>query len=197
MRKAIRPTAIGQDTTRNNETPIRKSESNESLLALPSRRMVCDAMDMRHQPIKTYKTTATVTIVALLHIAVVALFVYGLFSSDVLWWHWLIVGFLMVMISWFAVTWLQHIKDRIVVFEDSLLLTRAERKKSKQGKWKDVRNVELPWNTIKGFSSTTENVSWRYLSLSRRRWIEIPVREGETYRVSPDLYDTFRLKKKL
>ena len=159
--------------------------------------MVCDAMDMRHQPIKTYKTTATVTIVALLYFAVVALFVYVLFSADVLWWHWLIVGYAMVMISWFAVTWLLHIKDRIVVSEDSLLLTRAERKKSKQGKWKDVRNVELPWNTIKGFSRTIEHVWWNSISLSFRRWIEIPVRGGETYRVSPDLYDTFRLRKKL
>lgn len=153
-------------------------------------------MNKEQHTIKRYRTTVSVILMAAVAVFADALFVYALLSADVLWWHWLLFGFAIAFGVYAAVSWLLHFGDKIVVSDKSLLLTRAERKK--HGKWEKVRNVELPWNTIKRFDNTTERVLARYSSPACiRRWIEIPVREGETYRVSPDLYDTFRLRKKL
>lgn len=152
------------------------------------------------QPIKIYKPIVSVAMMAVLHVAGAALFVYAMAvaSSDMRWWHWpLFVIFVVMTLHW-AGQWLSHIKDRIVVSKDSLLLTNAERKR-KHGDWVKVRNMELPWNNIKGFESTSEEMGTEYIFQISwiRRWIEISVRGGVTYRISPDLYDTFRLKKKL
>ena len=102
-----------------------------------------------------------------------------------------------MMLHWAGLR-LSHIKDRIVVSEDSLLLTNAERN-GKHWDWVKVRNVELPWNNIEGFESTNTKRGTEYIFQISwiMRWIEISVRGGVTYRKSPDLYDTFRLKKKL
>ncbi len=153
-------------------------------------------MNKEQHTIKRYRTTVSVMLMAAVTVFADALFLYVLFSADVLWWHWLLFGFAIAFGVYAAVSWLLHFGDKIVVSEKSLLLTRAERKK--HGKWEAVRNVALPWYTIKGFNSATENVFefWPE-TLGIRHWIEIPVRDGVTYRVSPDLYDTFRLKKKL
>ena len=83
------------------------------------------------QPIKIYKPIVSVAMMAVLHVAGAALFVYAMAvaSSDMRWWHWpLFVIFVVMTLHW-AGQWLSHIKDRIVVSKDSLLLTNAERKR--------------------------------------------------------------------
>lgn len=154
-------------------------------------------MNNERKPIKTYKTTISITLVVALHIAGIVMFVYVLAVADTLWWHWVLIGLALATVVCWTVGWLLHLKDKIVIFENSLLLTHADRK-CRNGKWKSVRNVELPWYTIKGFASTTESLyEFTYHPFAFRRWIEISVPDGVTYRVSPDLYYTFRLKKKL
>lgn len=154
-------------------------------------------MNNERKPIKIFKTTVSVALVTALHIAVIVMFACVLIFADTLWWHWLLIGLATAFVLYSTFTWLPHIKDRIVVSENSLMLTHAERK-CKNGKWKSVRNIELPWYAIKGFTSATEVLpEFTNKPFSFRRWIEITVPDSVTYRVSPDLYDTFHLKKKL
>lgn len=145
------------------------------------------------RPVKVYRTWWSVAMMSLPPVGLAAVFLYALFKVDVQWWFWVLMLSMVAGLLYMSVTWLRHVGDRIEVFDRGLHLTWAERRR-KGGKWAAERNVWLEWRDIKAFSKTSET---NIIPLFTRRWIWLHARDGACYRITPDLYDTFFLERKL
>lgn len=146
--------------------------------------------------VKVYRTMVSVGLMALLPIGLAAALLYALLMGDARWWHWMILSIGIIVSLYFAFTWLRHIGDRILIFEKGVLLTKAERR-TKDNKREMARDEYIPWRDIRRFVRTKEWVTAGMSFRHVRRWIWIYTRGGNAYRISPDLYDTFFLEKKL
>ena len=146
--------------------------------------------------IKVYRSMVSAGLMSLLAIGVAAAFLYALLACDARWWHWVIISLGIIVPLYYAATWLRHIGDIILVFEKGVILTHAERK-TIGDEWESVRDEYIPWHDIRRFDRTEEMVSVGIGGFHVRRWIWINTRGDNVYRVSPDLYDTFFLEKKM
>lgn len=145
------------------------------------------------RPVKVYRTWWSVAMMSLPPVGLAAVFLYALFKVDVQWWFWVLMLSMVAGLLYMSVTWLRHVGDRIEVFDRGLHLTWAERRRE-GGKWVAVGDVWLEWRDIKAFSKTSET---NIIPLYTRRWIWLHARDGIVYRITPDLYDTFFLERKL
>ncbi|MBR1549762.1 MAG: hypothetical protein IJ634_03910 [Bacteroidales bacterium] len=159
------------------------------------RRRIAEENEDWGKPAKVYRSILRVGLMALLPLALAVFLLYGLLMFDAKWWHWVFLLLGIIALVWCAITWLRHIGDRIDIFEKGIRLTKAQRK-VKGGDWKPVKDVSLPWRNIRAISRTEEPLIDFY-PRHFRRWIWLYTRGGPVYRLSPDLYDTFFLEKKL
>lgn len=143
--------------------------------------------------VKVYRTWWSVAMMSLPPVGLAAFFLYALFKVDVQWWFWVLMLSMVAGLLYMSVTWLRHVGDRIEVFDRGLHLTWAERRREGD-KWAAERNVWLGWRDIKAFSKTSET---NIIPLFTRRWIWLHAAGGIVYRITPDLYDTFFLERKL
>lgn len=146
--------------------------------------------------IKVYRSMVIAGLMSLLAIGVAAAFLYAVLACDAQWWHWVIFPLGIIVPLYYASTWLRHFGDRILVFENGVILTHAERK-TIGDEWESVRDEYIPWHDIRRFDRTEEMVTASIIDLHVRRWIWINTRGDNVYRVSPDPYDTFFLEKKM
>lgn len=143
--------------------------------------------------VKVYRTWWSVAMMSLPPVGLAAFFLYALFAVDVQWWFWVLMLSVVAGLLYMSVTWLRHVGDRIEVFDRGLHLTWAERRRE-GGEWVAVGDVWLGWRDIKAFSKTSETDN---IPLFTRRWIWLHAAGGIVYRITPDLYDTFFLERKL
>jgi hypothetical protein len=89
---------------------------------------------------------------------------------------------------------LRHTHDRIIVTPSHLSLTNVEAR-SKQEKWKTVKNAILPWGNIKDISPDYDIKITKSVIIQKQ--VIVTLRNNTKYYIDSDLYDVFFLENKL
>ena len=146
------------------------------------------------QPVAVYKTTVSIILYEILYLGVIALFVYIILSTNILWAQ-ILSGVCAVLILVACIQTLKHIKDRIVVTQYNLLLSNIDTK-TRHGKWRNARNVYIPWYDIIDFYSDFD-IYMTYSFINIHKKVLVKLHNGTLYCIDSDLYDVFFLKRKL
>ena len=107
-------------------------------------------MDIRDNAVKVYKDTGWVWFEVIFLIAIQALFVYFMFTSDLDLWLYVVLSVaLIISITHFFD--IKKIRNTIAVYPDSLQIEHTQ-KMQDASVWKDVGTVEIQWSQIKRIS---------------------------------------------
>ena len=142
------------------------------------------------RPTAVYRTTVSILLYMVLYLAIIALFTSIIVLSDNLAAK-LVSGALALVMILPIVYTLRHTKDRIVVTPSHLSLTNIATR-SKQGDWKTVQKVILPWGDIKDISP---NYGIKLTNIQKQ--VTVTLRSGTQYFIDSDLYDVLFLEHKL
>ena len=82
--------------------------------------------------------------------------------------------------------------EQIIITEQSLIISQCVQE-TKNGDWKPVKNVKIPWTDIDYIIAQWE----RPTSKSIRKNVLVSAGKKETYLIDPDIFDVFFLEKKL
>ena len=82
--------------------------------------------------------------------------------------------------------------EQIIITEQSLIISQCVQE-TKNGDWKPVKNVKIPWTDIDYIIAQWE----RPTSKSIRKNVLVSAGKRETYLIDPDIFDVFFLEKKL
>ena len=144
-------------------------------------------MENTTDTVKVFKTTISVTSTALIYLSVIFMmaFVYPKCDGNIFVIVVITFGILVVLHE--IVCFLRHFHDKIIVTEKQLIITYCQEKIDKK-KWTDVRDLVLSWDDITFFQILFED---------RRQNLLIYCTDESVFKIEADLYDTFRLRKKL
>ena len=108
-------------------------------------------MDIRDNAVKVYKDTGWVWFEVIFLIAIQALFVYFMFTSDLDLWLYVVLSVALII----SITHFFDIKknrNTIAVYPDTLQIEHTQ-KMQDASVWKDVGTVEIQWSQIKRISA--------------------------------------------
>ena len=148
------------------------------------------------KPVKIYKSTISCVMYVLLFSAGIAFCIWvaiSNFNNDVL--SWIMVLALGVMAVACVNQMIYYIRcrhEKIVITEQSLIISQCVQE-TKNGDWKPVKNVKIPWTDIDYIIAQWE----RPTSKSIRKNVLVSAGKKETYLIDPDIFDVFFLEKKL
>lgn len=145
-------------------------------------------------PVAVYKTTVSIILYEILYLGVSALFVYIILSTKILWAQ-ILSGVCATLLLVACIQTLKHAKGRIVVTQRNLTLTNIYTK-TKHGKWRNARKVDIPWHDIIDFYSDFD-IYMTYSFINIHKKVMVKLRNGTRYCIDSDLYDVFFLKRKL
>lgn len=103
-------------------------------------------MDIRENAVKVYKDTAWVWFGVIFFIAMMALVVYLLFTSDLDTWLYVVLGVSLIV----DMTYFFDIKknrNTIIVYPDCLAVEHAQRTDI-ASIWENIGTVEIPWSPV-------------------------------------------------
>ena len=145
-------------------------------------------MDIRDNAVKVYKDTGWVWFEVIFLIAIQALFVYFMFTSDLDLWLYVVLSVaLIISITHFFD--IKKIRNTIAVYPDSLQIEHTQ-KMQDASVWKDVGTVEIQWSQIK-------RISVEGLYGATYYYMIIELQNGKSYRFTVIEPTRFYMKRQL
>lgn len=145
-------------------------------------------MDIKNNAIKVYKDTGWVWFEVIFLIAIQALFVYFMFTSDLDLWLYVVLSVaLIISITHFFD--IKKIRNTIAVYPDSLQIEHTQ-KMQDASVWKDVGTVEIQWSQIK-------RISVEGLYGATYYYMIIELQNGKSYRFTVIEQTRFYMKRQL
>ena len=148
------------------------------------------------KPVKIYKSTISCVMYVLLFSAGIAFCIWvaiSNFNNDALSWIMVLaLGGMAVACVNQMIYYIRCRHEKIVITEQSLIISQCVQE-TKNGDWKPVKNVKIPWTDIDYIIAQWE----RPTSKSIRKNVLVSAGKKETYLIDPDIFDVFFLEKKL
>lgn len=145
-------------------------------------------MDIRDNAIKVYKDTGWVWFEVIFLIAIQALFVYFMFTSDLDLWMYVVLSVaLIISITHFFD--IKKIRNTIAVYPNTLQIEHTQ-KMQDASVWKDVGTVEIQWSQIKRISADGIYGAIYYYMI-------IELQNGKSYRFTVIEQTRFFMKRQL
>ena len=145
-------------------------------------------MDIRDNAVKVYKDTGWVWFEVIFLIAIQALFVYFMFTSDLDLWLYVVLSVALII----SITHFFDIKknrNTIAVYPDTLQIEHTQ-KMQDASVWKDVGTVEIQWSQIK-------RISVEGLYGATYYYMIIELQNGKSYRFTVIEQTRFYMKRQL
>ena len=145
-------------------------------------------MDIRDNAVKVYKDTGWVWFEVIFLIAIQALFVYFMFTSDLDLWLYVVLSVALII----SITHFFDIKknrNTIAVYPDTLQIEHTQ-KMQDASVWKDVGTVEIQWSQIKRISAEGIYGATYYYMI-------IELQNGKSYRFTVIEQTRFYMKRQL
>ncbi len=145
-------------------------------------------MDIRDNAVKVYKDTGWVWFEVIFLIAIQALFVYFMFTSDLDLWLYVVLSVALII----SITHFFDIKknrNTIAVYPDTLQIEHTQ-KMQDASVWKDVGTVEIQWSQIKRISVEGIYGATYYYMI-------IELQNGKSYRFTVIEQTRFYMKRQL
>ena len=146
-------------------------------------------MDIRDNAVKVYKDTGWVWFEVIFLIAIQALFVYFMFTSDLDLWLYVVLSVALIIISITHFFDIKKIRNTIAVYPDTLQIEHTQ-KMQDASVWKDVGTVEIQWSQIKRISVEGIYGATYYYMI-------IELQNGKSYRFTVIEQTRFYMKRQL
>ena len=151
---------------------------------------------MHTKPVKIYKSTISCVMYVLLFSAGIAFCIWvaiSNFNNDAPSWIMVLaLGGMAVACVNQMIYYIRCRHEQIIITEQSLIISQCVQE-TKNGDWKPVKNVKIPWTDIDYIIAQWE----RPTSKSIRKNVLVSAGKRETYLIDPDIFDVFFLEKKL
>ena len=153
-------------------------------------------LNYQSTPVKVYKSTISCVMYVLLFSAGIAFCIWvaiSNFNNDAPSWIMVLaLGGMAVACVNQMIYYIRCRHEKIVITEQSLIISQCVQE-TKNGDWKPVKNVKIPWTDIDYIIAQWE----RPTSKSIRKNVLVSAGKKETYLIDPDIFDVFFLEKKL